>query len=63
MVEFLVVKCRPFYLLREFTIVFVVAVYIPHPSANANANAKENQSKDYVFPNSNRILKPEERTY
>lgn len=31
--EFLLLKCRPFYLPREFTAVFLEAVYI-HPQAN-----------------------------
>uniref|UniRef100_A0A670JPL4 Reverse transcriptase domain-containing protein n=1 Tax=Podarcis muralis TaxID=64176 RepID=A0A670JPL4_PODMU len=31
--EYLVVKCRPFYLLREFNVVIITAVYIP-PDAN-----------------------------
>lgn len=34
--EFLLLKCRPFYLPREITAVFVAAVYI-HPRANAKA--------------------------
>uniref|UniRef100_A0A1A8GH13 Reverse transcriptase domain-containing protein n=1 Tax=Nothobranchius korthausae TaxID=1143690 RepID=A0A1A8GH13_9TELE len=34
MVEFVTVRCRPFYLPREFTTVFIIGVYIP-PSANA----------------------------
>ncbi len=36
LVEFMVVKCRPFYLLREFTAIVIVAVYIP-----LCANAKD----------------------
>lgn len=32
-VEFLSIKCRPFYLLREFTYIIITAVNIP-PSAN-----------------------------
>ena len=35
-VEFLLLKCRPYYLPREFTAVFLVAVYIP-PRANSAA--------------------------
>lgn len=31
--EFMTVKCRPFYLPREFTVITITAVYIP-PSAN-----------------------------
>lgn len=34
-VEFSLIKWCPFYLLREFSVVLVVAVYLP-PSANAN---------------------------
>ncbi|KAK3507948.1 hypothetical protein QTP70_005055 [Hemibagrus guttatus] len=33
-VEFVTVRCRPFYLPREFIIIFIVRVYIP-PSTNA----------------------------
>lgn len=33
--EFIALRCRPFYLLCEFTVVFVIAVYIP-PSADTN---------------------------
>ncbi|XP_049331041.1 probable RNA-directed DNA polymerase from transposon BS [Astyanax mexicanus] len=40
LVEFLIVKCRPFYLVREFSAVLIAAVYIP-PSASIGANAKE----------------------
>ncbi len=29
LVEFMVVKCRPFYLPREFTAIDIVSVYIP----------------------------------
>uniref|UniRef100_A0A3B3H7K8 Reverse transcriptase domain-containing protein n=1 Tax=Oryzias latipes TaxID=8090 RepID=A0A3B3H7K8_ORYLA len=36
-IEHMTVKCRPHYLPREFTAVFIMAVYIP-PGANANAN-------------------------
>lgn len=34
--EFTALRCRPFYLPREFTVVFVMAFYVP-PSADANA--------------------------
>ena len=37
LVEFLIVKCWPFYLPRDFTIVTVAAVYIA-PSVYAKAN-------------------------
>ena len=42
-VEHLTAKCQPHYLLREFTAVFVMAVYIP-PGANANEALKELQN-------------------
>ncbi len=32
-IEFMIIKCRPFYLPREFSILIITAVYIP-PSAN-----------------------------
>lgn len=38
--EFLIVKCRPFYLPREFSNVIVAVVYIA-PSTSAKANANE----------------------
>lgn len=34
--EFVTVKCRPFYLPREFTVVIITVIYIP-PDANANS--------------------------
>lgn len=34
-IKLMTVKCRPYYLPREFTAVFVIIVYIP-PGANAN---------------------------
>lgn len=36
LVEFMIIKCRPFYLLREFSDILLVAVYIP-PSCSNNA--------------------------
>jgi len=39
-IEYMTVKCRPHYLPREVTAVFVVAVYIP-PDAKANEALKE----------------------
>ncbi|KAI3362740.1 hypothetical protein L3Q82_001806 [Scortum barcoo] len=39
-IEHMTVKCRPHYLPREFTAVFVTAVYIP-PGAKANEALKE----------------------
>ncbi|KAI5101429.1 gastrula zinc finger protein XlCGF28.1-like [Silurus meridionalis] len=40
LVEFVTVRCRPFYLPREFTTVYIVGVYIP-PSANAKEALSE----------------------
>ncbi len=40
LVEFMFVKCRPFYLPREFTAIVIGAVYIP-PCANANDALRE----------------------
>ena len=39
-VEFLLLRCRPFYLSREFTAVFLAAIYIP-PRANSTAALSE----------------------
>ncbi|KAI5087280.1 gastrula zinc finger protein XlCGF28.1-like [Silurus meridionalis] len=41
-VEFVTIRCRPFYLPREFTTVYIVGVYIP-----LSANAKEALSELY----------------
>ncbi len=40
LVEFMFVKCRPFYLPREFTAIVIVAVYIP-PCANTKDALRE----------------------
>ncbi len=40
LVEFMFVKCRPFYLPREFTAIVIGAVYIP-PCANAKDALRE----------------------
>ncbi len=40
LVEFMFVKCRPFYMPREFTAIVIVAVYIP-PCANAKDALRE----------------------
>ncbi len=40
LVEFMIIKCRPFYLPREYTAILLVAVYIP-PSSNNNNNRSE----------------------
>ena len=56
-VEFLLLKCRSFHLLREFTAVFLAALYIP-PQANSTAalsklhdiiSAQETVHPDAVF--------------
>ena len=40
LVEFMVLKCRPFYLPREFTAILVVAVYLPpNPSSEGKEEA------------------------
>lgn len=39
-VEYLIIKCRPHYLLHKFTAVFIAEVYVP-PHVNANATLKE----------------------
>ncbi|KAK1806262.1 hypothetical protein P4O66_000144 [Electrophorus voltai] len=39
-VEFAIVRCRPFYLLREFSSVFIITLYIP-PSANTREALQE----------------------
>ncbi len=36
LVEFMIIKCRPFYLPREYTAILLVAVYIPPSSNNIN---------------------------
>ncbi len=36
-IEFLLLRCRPYYLPREFTSVFVAAVYIPLDANSKNA--------------------------
>ncbi len=36
MVEFMIIKCRSFYLPREYTAILLVAVYIPPSSNNIN---------------------------
>ena len=37
--KFMIIKCRPFYLPREFTAVLLVAVYIPPTSSYSDRNA------------------------
>ena len=38
--EYLIVRCRPFYLPREFSCIVAIAVYVP-PDANSKAAMKE----------------------
>lgn len=38
-VEFIFIKCRPFYLPREFTAILLVAIYIPPSPSNINREA------------------------
>ncbi len=45
LVEFMIIKCRPFYLPREFTAILLVAVYIP-PSSN---NIKRSESLNDLY--------------
>lgn len=45
--EFITVKCRPFYLPREFTVVFLTAVYIP---SQANARIALASLHDAIHP-------------
>ncbi|KAL7882771.1 hypothetical protein SRHO_G00004290 [Serrasalmus rhombeus] len=40
LVEFMAIKCRPFYIPSEFTAIIIVIVYIP-PSSNNNNNRSE----------------------
>lgn len=38
LVEFMIIKCRPFYLPREYTAILLVSVYIPQNNNNSNRN-------------------------
>ncbi len=44
LVEFMIIKCRPFYLPREYTAILLIAVYIS-PSSNNNNNNNNNRSE------------------
>ena len=37
--ELMIIRCRPLYLLREFTAILLVAVYIPPTSSSSDRNA------------------------
>ncbi|KAK0147722.1 hypothetical protein N1851_012574 [Merluccius polli] len=41
--EFMIIKCRPFYLPREFTAVLLIAAYIPPTSSSSDRNAALNE--------------------
>lgn len=60
--EFLIVKCQPFYLLRESTIVITVAVYIT-PSANTEATANESFEGVHDAMNELQTKHPERNPY
>ncbi|KAK0137023.1 hypothetical protein N1851_026795 [Merluccius polli] len=41
--KFMIIKCRPFYLPREFTAVLLIAAYIPPTSSSSDRNAALNE--------------------
>ncbi len=47
LVEFMIIKCRPFYLQREYTAILLVAVYIP-PSSNNNRSEALNDLYQHI---------------
>ncbi len=47
LVEFMIIKCRPFYLPREYTAILLVAVYIP-PSSNNNRSEALNDLYQHI---------------
>lgn len=58
LVEVLAVRCRPFYIPKEFTVVIIVAVYIP-PSASTNAKASGTLSELYKIISDLRTAHPD----
>ncbi len=44
LVEFMIIKCRPFYLPREYTAILLVAVYIP-----PNSNNNRSEALNYLY--------------
>ncbi len=48
LVEFMIIKCRPFYLPREFTAILLVAVYIPPSSNNNNRSEALNDLYQHI---------------
>ncbi len=61
LVEFMVVKCRPFYLPQEFMAIVIVAVYIPRVQTlrtrfvNCTAPSANNKPITQLFPHSRRL--------
>ncbi len=48
LVEFMIIKCRPFYLPREYTAILLVAVYIPPSSNNSNRSEALNDLYQHI---------------
>ncbi len=48
LVEFIIIKCRPFYLPREYTAILLVAVYIPPSSINNNRSEALNDLYQHI---------------
>ncbi len=48
LVEFMIIKCQPFYLPREFTAILLVAVYIPPSSNNINRSEALNDLYQHI---------------
>ena len=53
--EYLLIKCRPFYLPREFTSCTIMAVYI-HPKANMERAKEELNEALYLYKKKNPLL-------
>ncbi len=47
LVEFMIIKCRPFYLPREYTAIMLAAVYIP-PNSNNNRSEALNELYEHI---------------
>ncbi len=48
LVEFMIIKCRPFYLPREYSAILLVAVYIPPSSNNNNRSEALNDLYQHI---------------
>uniref|UniRef100_A0A8C1LL36 Reverse transcriptase domain-containing protein n=1 Tax=Cyprinus carpio TaxID=7962 RepID=A0A8C1LL36_CYPCA len=48
LVEFMIIKCRPFYLPREYTAILLVSVYIPPNNNNCNRNDALNELYQHI---------------